>query len=60
MAVVYPAAWREMLERILHREQHRDYDDPEHPLSRWLRFAVEVLGEGESPLETEGEDADDE
>ena len=60
VAVVYPAALREVLERILRREQHRDFDDPEHPLSRWLRFAVEVLGVGEPPLESEGEDADDE
>lgn len=32
VAVVYPAALREVLERILRREEHRDYDDPEHPL----------------------------
>lgn len=60
VAVVYPAALREVLERILHREKHRDFDDAAHPLSRWLRFAVEVLGVGEPPLETEGEEADDE
>lgn len=60
VAVAYPAALREVLERILRREKHRDYDDAEHPLSRWLRFAVEVLGVGEPPLETEGEEADDE
>jgi hypothetical protein len=60
VAVVYPAALGAVLERILHREKHRDFDDAEHPLSRWLRFAEEVLGVGEPPLETEGEEADDE
>lgn len=56
VALVYPAAMREVLGHILKTEEHRDYDDYDNPNSRWLRFAVDVLGVGEPP----DEDADSE
>lgn len=56
VAFVYPSAIREILRFIL-LEGHRDYDDVEDPRSRWLRFAVEVLGQGEPPpVESEQND----
>jgi hypothetical protein len=42
---------RDVLTHILLVLKHRDYDDGEDPHSRWLRFAVEVLGMGELPDE---------
>ncbi len=59
VAVVYPAALREVLGRILHREGYRDIDDLNDWQAQWLRFAAEVLEIGEPPAEGEGEDADD-
>ena len=53
VAVVYPAAMREILTHILLVMNHRDFDDPDDPHSRWLRFAVQVLGAGEPPGEDE-------
>ena len=53
VAVVYPAAMREILTHILLVLQHRDFDDADDPHSRWLRFAVQVLGVGEPPGEDE-------
>lgn len=49
IALVYPPAMRSIFWHILLVEEHRDFDDPDDPLSRWLRFAVEVLGAGEPP-----------
>ena len=60
IALVYPAAMREVLWHIVFVEGHRDYDDPASDYSRWIRFAVEVLGVGEPPKNPgENEDADD-
>ncbi len=56
VAIVYPAAFREILEHILVVEEHRDFDDANDPQSRWLRFAVQVLGVGEPPAEEDGKD----
>ena len=53
VAVVYPAAMREILTHILLVLKHRDFDDADDPPSRWLRFAVQVLGIGEPPAEDE-------
>jgi hypothetical protein len=60
IAIVYPAAFREVLGHILHREKHYDYDDSDDPLSRWLKFAVDVLGAGEPPTSDADEEATDE
>jgi hypothetical protein len=51
VALVYPAAMRVILWHILQTEDHHDFDDPDNPHSRWLRFAVDVLGVGEPPDE---------
>ncbi len=57
VATVYPAAMREILTHILLVLEHRDFDDADDPHSRWLRFAVQVLGVGEPPLEDDAEEA---
>lgn len=49
VALVYPAVLREVLTRTLLFEKHFDLDDPEEPLSRWLRFASLLPGMGEPP-----------
>ncbi|MGI9088756.1 MAG: hypothetical protein ACR2HH_13610 [Chthoniobacterales bacterium] len=59
VAVVYPAALREVLGRILHREDYRDIDEPNDWQAAWLRFAAQVLEVGEPPAENDGDDADD-
>lgn len=59
VAVVYPAALREVLGRILHRENYRDIDEPNDWQAQWLRFAAQVLGIGDPPADGEGADADD-
>lgn len=51
IALVYPAAMRQILGHILNNVGHRDHDDPDDPNSRWLRFVVDVLGIGEPPDE---------
>ena len=56
VTLAYPAAMREVLWHIVYVEGHRDYDDPTNDYSRWIRFAVEVLGVGEPPKGEEGED----
>ena len=56
IALVYPAAMREVLWRIVYVEGHRDYDDAASDYSRWVRFAVEVLGVGEPPKAEDGVD----
>jgi len=57
VALTYPAAMREILTYILLVLGHRDYDDINDPHSRWLRFAVQVLGMDEPPIEEDGEEA---
>lgn len=59
ISVVYPAALREILDRILHREERRDLD-AEDWCSRWLTFASDVLGVGAPPESENGPEADDE
>lgn len=59
VAVVYPAALREVLGRVLHRESYRDIDEPNDWQAAWLRFAAQVLEVGDPPDESEGDDADD-
>jgi hypothetical protein len=59
VAIVYPAALREVLGRILHREDYRDLDEPNDWQSAWLRFAAQVLGVGDPPKDGDGEEADD-
>jgi hypothetical protein len=49
VAVVYPAAMREILVHILLMKDHRDFDDEDSAYSRWLKFGVDVLGLGEPP-----------
>lgn len=56
VSLVYPAVVREVLTQILLVEEHRDYDDDVDVNSKWLRFAVEILGVGEPP-ELEAGDA---
>lgn len=56
IALVYPAAMREVLWRIVYVDGHRDYDDSASDYSRWVRFAVEVLGVGEPPKVEDGVD----
>ena len=51
--MVYPAAMREILTHILLVLKHCDFDNADDPHSRWLRFAVQVLGVGEPPGEDE-------
>ena len=43
-ALVYPAMLREILTRILIQEEHRDTEDVDSWMSRWLRFATELPG----------------
>ncbi len=54
MSIVYPAALREILNRIIHVEGKGDLDDDEDSwCSRWLKFARSLPGIGAIP------DADD-
>jgi hypothetical protein len=43
-ALVYPAAMRQILQRILHTEVYRDIEDPDDWRSRWLLFSVQLPG----------------
>lgn len=56
VALVYPPVIREILIHILIVEEHRDFDDPDDVLSKWLRFAVEVLKVREPPAMDVGKD----
>lgn len=44
VALVYPAALRQILDSILFWHQHRDFDDEFDWRSRWLRFAILLPG----------------
>ncbi len=57
VALVYPAVLREVLTRTLLFEKHFDVDDPEDPLSKWLRFALLLPGIADPPAEDEGLEA---
>jgi len=51
--LVYPAALRAILTRILRIEKHFDIDDLENWRSCWLRFASRLPGLGKPPAENE-------
>jgi hypothetical protein len=56
MSIVYPAALREILDRIIHVE---DLDDPDDDgevwQARWLRFAAALPGVGPVPPKDDGD-----
>jgi hypothetical protein len=53
MSLVYPAALREILTRILRIERHRDTEDAEDWRSKWLLYSMFLPGIGEPPQEEE-------
>lgn len=55
-SLVYPAALREILTRILLIEEHTDFEDDHDWRSQWLRFAKERPGVTEDiPLKEDGD-----
>jgi hypothetical protein len=55
MSIVYPAAFREILNRIIHVEEHDDPDDDGGSWqSRWLRFAAALPCIGPVPPKEDG------
>lgn len=59
VAVVYPAALREILRRILQQEHYRNISNTDEWCDRWLRFAADVLGVGLPPEQENEPEADD-
>jgi hypothetical protein len=57
VALVYPAALRQILESILLWQQHRDVDDEYDWRSKWLRFAIFLPGVDRELPDKEDEDA---
>ena len=55
-AVVYPAAMRQILDRILLIEKYAHTDDPEDWRSRWLQFASLIQGSGPIPKSRDDDD----
>jgi hypothetical protein len=56
MSLVYPAALREILTRIIHVEQYEEYDEEgDGWMDRWLRFTSKLPNMGPVP----GKDEDD-
>jgi hypothetical protein len=56
MSLVYPAALREILTRIIHVEQYEEYDEEgDDWMDRWLKFATRLPNIGPVP----GKDDDD-
>src|SRR5262249_34359078 len=56
MSIVYPAALREILNRIILVEGLDDPDDDgESPEARWLRFATGLPGVGPIPAKDDGD-----
>ena len=54
VSLVYPAAFRAVLIRILYIERYTDSDDDlDDWRSRWLRFAKNLVGPFELPVETD-------
>jgi hypothetical protein len=53
-ALVYPAALREVLTRVLIIDGHDDRDDLDDWRSLWMRFAVSLPGMDSPPSEDEG------
>ncbi len=58
-SLVYPAALRTILTRVLCIEEHTDTEDPDDWHSRWLRFAKNNLGASDPPIETDIEVRDE-
>jgi len=56
--LVYPAALRATLTRILRIERHFDTADMDDWRSRWLRFAADLPGVGEPPAENDPSEVD--
>jgi hypothetical protein len=54
--LVYPAALRQILERILLIEKYFSTDDPVEWRSRWLQFAARIPGSGSPPPQGASED----
>jgi hypothetical protein len=52
-ALVFPAAMRQILERVLLVERYTETDDPQSWQSQWLRFAAEIPGAGALPAQGE-------
>lgn len=50
-ALVFPAAMRRVLDRILHREKYITTDDPNDWRSLWLMFAARLPGSGPVPAQ---------
>jgi hypothetical protein len=55
-SLVYPAAMRQILERILIVDEYFALDDPDEWRSRWLRFASRLPGSGAPPQHGARED----
>jgi hypothetical protein len=50
MSLVYPAALREILTRIIHVEQYEEYDEEgDGWMDRWLKFACSLPNAGPVP-----------
>lgn len=54
--LAYPAALRQVLERVLLIEKHSSVDDPADWRSRWLQFAARIPGSGVPPPQGASED----
>jgi hypothetical protein len=55
-ALVYPAAMRQILERILFFEKYRNVDDPLDWRSRWLLFSSRIPGSSLPPVERDAQE----
>ncbi len=56
LSLVYPEVVRQVLHKIVVEESHTDPEtDPEDWMSRWIQFAVEILGTRILPPEGESE-----
>ena len=58
-ALVFPAAMRQILERILLVEEYRETDDPQSWQSQWLQSAAQIPGSRALPVRGTTEDYDD-
>lgn len=50
-SLVYPAAMRSILEHVLRVEEVNTPDDPEDWRSRWIRFAMQLPGSSQIPID---------
>jgi hypothetical protein len=58
-ALVFPAAMRQILERILLVERYTETDDPHSWQSQWLQFAAQIPGSGALPVRGTSDDFDE-